>query len=436
LFGSALDFQRDPLTLLLQSRERYGDVVRYRFGPIAVYQVSHPDGVKHVLVTHRNKYHKGIFQQKFKLLGGEGLLSSEDEFWFRQRRLAQPAFHWQRLAALVQGMTEGAQEVERRWETFLREGHELEITTEMTRLTLQIVGRVLLSTDLSQRNDQLRRNLLIALEHIDYRMSKPFSFPEVIPTRRNRRFIRALSQLDAFVFGLIRERRAAQSDMGDLLAMLLLAHDEETGETMSDRQVRDEVMTILLAGHETSGVALAWTWYLLSQHLEVERRLHAELDAVLGGRTPSFDDLPQLRYTRMVIEETLRLYPPAWGIARQSIAQDEIGGYHIPKGVQLMVSQYVTHRHPDFWERPEAFEPERFRPECTAKRPKFAYYPFGGGPRVCIGNQFALMEMQLILATLAQRYQLSLVPGHRVEVQPLIILRPRYGMRMMLRERQ
>jgi cytochrome P450 len=224
--------------------------------------------------------------------------------------------------------------------------------------------------------------------------------------------------------------------MGDLLATLLLARDEETGETMSDRQVRDEVMTILLAGHETSGVALAWTWYLLSQHLEVERRLHAELDAVLGGRTPSFDDLPQLRYTRMVIEETLRLYPPAWGIARQSIAQDEIGDYHIPKGVQLMVTQYVTHRHPDFWERPEVFEPERFRPECVAKRPKFAYYPFGGGPRGCIGNQFALMEMQLILATLAQRYQLSLVPGHRVEVQPLITLRPRYGIRMMLRERQ
>jgi cytochrome P450 len=207
--------------------------------------------------------------------------------------------------------------------------------------------------------------------------------------------------------------------------MLVLACDDETGEMMSERQVRDELMTMLLAGHETSGIALTWAWYLLSQHPEVERRLHTELDTVLGERTPSYDDLAQLRYTRMVIEETLRLYPPAWGIARQCIAPDEIRGYEIPNGAQLMVSQYVTHRHPDFWERPEAFEPERFRPECAAERPKFAYYPFGGGPRLCIGNQFALMEMQVILATLAQRYQLSLVPGHPIEVHPLITLGPR-----------
>jgi cytochrome P450 len=362
-------------------------------------------------------------------------LSSEDDFWRRQRRLAQPAFHRQRLAVLAEGMSKAAQDLGEHWRAYLTDGRPFELSEQMTRVTLQIVGQALLSTDLTGEQDALRRDLLIALEHIDYRMNNPFSLPEQVPTKRNRHFTRALRELDRFVFTLITQRRRQGDDTGDLLSMLLLARDEDTGDGMDDQQVRDEVMTMLLAGHETSAMALTWCWYLLAQHPEVEQQLHAELGAVLAGRAPGFDDLARLRYTRMVIEETLRLYPPAWGIARQSIEEDEIGGYRIPKGVQLVVSSYVTHRHPDFWERPDVFDPERFTPERSIDRPKFAYYPFGGGPRGCIGQNFALMEMQLILATLAQRYRLRLVPEHPVEVQPVVTLRPRHGIMMRLHER-
>ena len=266
-------------------------------------------------------------------------------------------------------------------------------------------------------------------------MNNPVSLPQAFPTKRNRRFKRALRELDTFVFGLIGKRRREGDDSGDLLSMLLFARDDNTGEAMSGRQVRDEVMTMLLAGHETSAMALTWAWYLLSIHPEIEHRLHEELDSVLGGRIPGFDDLSQLPHVRMIVDETLRLYPPAWGVERQSIDEDEIGGFRIPKGVQLFVSSYATHRHPDFWESPDLFDPERFLPERSKERPRFAYYPFGGGPRKCIGSNFALMEMQLILATLAQRYRLAVVPEHPVEVQPVITLRPRHGIMMTLNER-
>ena len=305
----------------------------------------------------------------------------------------------------------------------------------MSHITLEIVGRALLGTDLDGTNAELRRNLVIALQYIDYRVNNPVSLPKAFPTKRNRRFKGALGELDNFVFGLIGKRRREGDDSGDLLSILMFARDENTVEGMSDRQVRDEVMTMLLAGHETTTMALTWTWYLLSLHPEIEHRLHEELDSVLGGRPPGFDELSQLPCVRMIVDEALRLYPPAWGVERQSIDEDEIGGFPIPRGVQLFVSSYATHRHPDFWESPALFNPERFLPERSRERPKFAYYPFGGGPRKCIGSNFALMEIQLILATSAQRYRLAVIPEHPVEVQPVITLRPRYGIMMTLNER-
>ena len=258
LWGSVFEFLHDPLSLMLRCRERYGDVVRYRMGPTSLYQISHPDGVEHVLQTHHKKYHKGVFHKIVKLLAGEGLVSSEDDFWLRQRRLAQPAFHRQRLAALAESMTKAAQETAERWQGYLKSGQEFEVSDEMKRLTLQIVGQALLSIDLSTHNEELRHNFLVALQHIDYRMNNPLSFPEFILTNRNRRFRQALRELDTYVFSLISQRRKQGGDVGDLLSMLLLARDEDTGESMSDRQVRDEVMTILFAGHETSAMALTW----------------------------------------------------------------------------------------------------------------------------------------------------------------------------------
>jgi cytochrome P450 len=302
----------------------------------------------------------------------------------------------------------------------------------MSRLTLSITGRALFSRDISDEADEIGQAMTQLLRHFNYRFEHFFTFPESIPTLRNRRFWKTLRTMDAVAYGIIKERRRSGQDKGDLLSMLLQARDEETGEGMNDKQLRDEVTTFLGAGTETTAVMLGWTWYLLSTHLEVDRKLRAELTEVLGGRTPNAEDLPNLQYTRMIIEEALRLYPPAWANSRTALSEDEIGGYIIPVNSMVAMSPYVTHRDPRFWENPEEFDPERFTPEQSAGRPRYAYFPFGGGPRQCIGNEFALMEAQLVLATVAQQYRLRLVPDHRVEPYPIFTLRPRYGLLMTL----
>jgi cytochrome P450 len=305
----------------------------------------------------------------------------------------------------------------------------------MMRLTLKIVSVALFSTDISADADRLGQAVRETFEHVSYRMNHAFSLPESVPTRRNRRFKQSLRLLDEMVFGLINRRRRTGEDKGDLLAMLLAARDEDTGEGMSNQQLRDEVMTLILAGHETTGAALSWTWYLLSQNPEARSKLQAELDNELNGRTPAFEDLDRLAYNRMVFAESMRLYPPAWGLPREAIGDDTLGGHHIPARSLVNLSQWVTHRHPDFWEKPEQFDPERFTPERSEGRPRFAYFPFGAGARQCIGNNFALMEAQLALATLAQRFTLDLVPGHPVEPDPTFTLRARHGMMMRIKER-
>ena len=436
LFGNLYDVRRDPLRFYLEAQRHYGDVVRLRsFYPFTWHLISHPDDIEHVLRGNYQNYPKGMLIKQVAALAGQGLVTSEGELWLRQRRLAQPAFHRQRLAALAGTMAGAAEALVERWHAPAMREQPIDVAVEMMRLTLQVVGQALFSTDISGAADAVGRAMPVALEHIDYRMTHIKLLPDRFPTPRNRRFWQAKRTLDQVVYNTIEERRRAGTDQGDLLSMLLLARDEETGTGMSDTLLRDEVMTILVAGHETTAVALSWTWYLLAQHPEVERRLHAELDAVLGGRTPTFEDLPSLPYTKMVIEETMRLYPPAWGMVRQAREADEIGGYHIPANSIIAIVQYVTHRHQDFWDRPEEFDPERFTPERSASRPRFAYFPFGGGPRQCIGNNFAMMEAQLILATVAQRYRLRLVPGHPVEPRPMLTLRPRYGIRMTVQGR-
>jgi cytochrome P450 len=410
---------------------KLGDVVRIQIGFWSIYFFSHPDHIKHILQDNSQNYSKGEVAEFFKPLIGEGLATSEGALWRRQRRLAQPAFHRQRLATFAAIMTDCTVSMLERWRTHTENGQPLDVAAEMARVTFDIVGRTLFSTDISSRADEVRRALTTAREHIIRQANFPLSLAK-LPTRRNRRFWQAIHVLDQVVYSIIAERRRERKNTGDLLSMLLLARDEETGEAMSDKHLRDEVITFLLAGHETTAIALTWTWYLLSMHPEVERKLRAELAEVLGGRTPTAKDLPNLKYTRMVIEEALRLYPPGWIMSRNAIGDDEIGGYHIPAKATVVMSQYVTHRHPAFWENPEGFNPERFTPECSAGRPRYAYFPFAGGPRQCIGNEFALMEAQLVVATVAQQYRLHLVPGHPVEPNPVLILRPRDGLMMTL----
>ena len=432
LLGSTREMRHDPLRFGLAMTEQYGDVVQIRFFIWPAYLVSHPDGIKHVLQENKQNYNKDLIPYKiFKPLLGKGLVTNDGKSWLHQRRLMQPAFHRKRLDAFGLLMTDATVTMLDQWQDFATREQPLDIAAEMLRLTLRIVGQTFFNIDLSDETHIVGQAVTTVNQlHSDY-IYAPFP-PLHIPTPRNRRLQVSYRALDQVVRGIITNRRSHNTDTGDLLSMLLLARDEETGQGMDDQQVRDEVITLLIAGYETVSTALTWTWYLLSQYPDVERQLHAELDTVLGGHLPMVQHLPRLSYTRMVLEEALRLYPPAWIFGRKAIAEDEIGGYFIPANSMIVLSPYMTHRHPAFWGDPEVFEPERFTPERSAGRPHYAYFPFGGGPRVCIGNNFALMEMQLILATVAQRYKLRLVPGHTVEPEALLSLHPRYGLPMML----
>jgi cytochrome P450 len=417
---------------------RYGDVVHFRILFWPAYALYHPDHVKQVLQENHRNYNKDFFMMKVvaNQIFGNGLFTNDGDSWLHQRRLMQPSFHRKRLADFGKLMTGATVAMLERWQRTAPSDAPLDIPLEMMRLTLRIAGLALFSLDLSNELDTVGRTFTAIGPLLSKYANLPFP-PLWVPTPSNRRLQAGLNTLNTIVYAIIEERRNRPADRNatDLLWMLLSARDEETGEGMSDQQLRDEVMTLLLAGHETTATVLTWTWYLLSQHPEVERRLHAELDTVLLGQLPTVEHLDALPYTRMVIQEALRLYPPAFGLTRHAIAEDEIGGYRIPANSMIFVSQYCTHRHPAFWEEPEVFDPERFTPERSAGRPRFAYFPFGGGPRQCIGNTFAMMEAQLVLATVAQRYSLRLVPGHRVEPQVLITVRPRYGLPMTLHPR-
>ena len=423
--GQMYAFSRDPLTLLKGLARDYGDVARFKAGPQSIYLLSHPDHVRDLLVTHNARFKKGRALQRAKRLLGEGLLTSEGEFHRRQRRLAGPAFHKQRVAGYGRVMVEYAEKVSARW----RDGEELDISEEMMRLTLAVVGKTLFDAEVESDADEVGAALTEVMNLFGYLML-PFSeLLEKLPLPPRRRFLRARARLDAVIYRIIEERRREGRDRGDLLSTLLDAVDEEGDRTgMTDEQLRDEVMTVFLAGHETTANALTWAWYLLAQNPEAEARLHAELDEVLaGGRLPGPDDVPALRYTEMVVAETMRLYPPAWALGRLALEDHEVGGYTIPRGSLVLVSQYVIHRDPRFWPDPERFDPERFAPEAKAARPQFAYFPFGGGPRRCIGEGFAWTEAVLILATLARRWRARLVAGRAPEVLPRITLRPGPG---------
>ncbi len=432
ILGNLAAFRARPIQFLCETAKEYGDLPYFRLGPYHAYLVNHPDFVQDILVSNQANFTKSRALQRAKILLGEGLLTSEGKFHLRQRRLVQPAFYRDRLAGYAAVMSDYAVRLRDRWSA----GSTLDISHEMMRLTLAVVGKTLFSADVESEAPEIGQALTTVLKMFRMLML-PFSeYLEKLPLPSIRRFEKARDRLDQTIYGLIRERRKSGEDAGDLLSMLLLAQDEEAdGAGMTDTQVRDEALTLFLAGHETTANALTWTWYLLSQNPDCEARLHQELDSVLAGRLPQMPDLPQLRYTEMVFAEAMRLYPPAWAIGRMSKAPFDLGGVHIGAKSICILSPYVMQRDPRWFPEPERFDPERWTPEARDSRPKFSYFPFGGGARVCIGERFAWMEGVLILATLAQKWKLRLADGQRVEPLPLITLRTKYGMRMIIQNR-
>ena len=430
LLGVLPKFRKDPADYLQAVARTYGDLAYMRLGPQHAYVVSHPDWIRDILITNQNNFTKSRILERAKVLLGDGLLTSEGEFHTRQRRLVQPAFHRDRLAHYAREMVACAQKARDGWSAA-----EMDMHREMTRLTLAIVGRTLFSADVSSEADEIGAAMTEIFSLFDTLLMPFADWLQKLPIPPVRRFEKARDKLDRIVYGLIAERRASGADTGDLLSTLLLARDDDSSR-MTARQVHDEALTLLIAGHETTANALTWTWYLLSQNPQVEERMHAEIDGVLRGAPPAFDDTQRLPYTTGVFAESLRLYPPAWAIGRRARQDYSVGGYTIPARSILLMSPWAVHRDPRWFADPERVNPERWRPEEVEKRPRFAFFPFGGGARVCIGERFAWAEGVLVLATIAQRWKMRLVPGHVVAMQPVITLRPRHGMKMTLEKRE
>jgi cytochrome P450 len=433
----------DPLGLLARTHASHGDIVKIHLGPYPIYLLFDPEHVLHVLQKNPANYLKDGYEHLEPMVG-RGLLSSEGELWREQRRLIQPAFHKRRIEGMAKTMTDATGAMLARWREHLRrepKGEPVDVNREMSRLTLEIVGRTLFGSGFSEEAAVRGEQALALVFRLGF--DRAGRFPQIpfgVPTPKNLRYRRAIRIMDDLVYSLIDGRRTAGTSggEGDLLDMLLSACQTE-GDGMTEKQLRDEVLTILAAGYETTAKALCWTLYMLDENPEAAQRLREELDEVLGGRTPAADDLPRLVYTRMVLQESMRLFPPVWGLSRLLKEADEVGGYRIPKGNRVIVSSYVTQRRPDLWPDPERFDPERFREAPHMDRPppglpRYAYFPFSGGPRQCIGANFASMEAVLVLATIAQVFELSVVPGHPVEPEPSFTLRPRHGLPMALRE--
>jgi cytochrome P450 len=424
LLGALIMPGRNPLELFTRMAAKYGDVVHFKLAGERAYFINTPQLIRDVLVTHQRNFTKSRGLERAKKLLGEGLLTSEDPAHVRHRRLIQPVFHRERIASYGNVMVDRAARMRERWQ----DGATIDAAREMMRVTLAIVGQTLFDSDVESRADEVGVAVTEVLESFWLHLLPGSDVLERLPVGPLRRARAARRRLDALIYAMIADRRASGRDHGDLLSMLIAAHDD--GATMSDRQIRDEAMTLLLAGHETTANALTWTWYLLSEHPEIEARLHAEIDRELAGRLPQMADLPRLPLVDRVITEAMRLYPPAWVIGRRVIADYTLAEYPVPPRSIVFMSPYITQRDARYFPDPLRFDPDRWTPQFKAALPAFAYFPFGGGTRKCIGDQFALMELALVLCTVAQQWRLRLVPGHPVVTQPLITLRAKHGMMM------
>ncbi len=435
LLGCMRPMQNDPLNFYQQTWKEYGDYVRIRIVPrMYLYYLADPIAIEHVLSENHKNYRKpDFFNKPVRMLAGNGIITSEGNFWLRQRRLSQPAFLRNQVVKFGPLIGAAAERLIREWEQGGAE-QTIDIVPEMMRLGLRIAGTTLFSTDISGEADSIGDAFRVTFGQVSAMMNGKPRLPLWVPTRRNREFRRSKELIDRVVLELIESRRAGEP-MHDVLGMLLAAQDKESGTGMTDQQLRDEVITLLTAAHETVGATWSWALHLLAEHQDVQQALRDEASGRLSGRTPTVEDLPHLPLATAVFEESMRLYPPAWGMPRESIDADEINGYPIPAKALVTVSQLVAHRHPAFWKEPDKFDPSRFLPGAGLDRPKFAYFPFGGGPRVCIGNHFALIEGPLVLAALAQRFHFTSAPGHVVIPDPTFTLRPKTGVRMIVRRR-
>jgi cytochrome P450 len=422
--------QQNPLDYFTAMAQEYGDVSGMRIGKFRSLFINHPGLIEDVLVNNSRKYHKGRILQANKYLFGEGLLTSEGDFWLRQRRLAQPAFHRARVSAYAATMAEYTEQLIATW----RNGEERDIHQEMMQLALRIVGKTLFDADVTRDAKEVGETLDILL-HIAANFGRTILVPLWVPTPRNIRAKLGIKRLEKVIYRIIADRRASGRYTGDLLSILLQAQDED-GTHMNDRQLRDETITLFLAGHETTANTLSWTWWLLAQNPAVEKKFHEELDGVLGGRAPTVDDLPKLTYLSQVLTESLRLYPTAWGMARLAAEEHEIAGYPVRPGYGVAFAQWVMHRDARWFDAPLEFRPERWENGLAKQLPRFAYFPFGGGPRQCIGNTFALMEASVVLATVGQRFRFTLAPDHKVTPLASITLRPKNGIQVRLEARR
>ena len=426
LFG---DRRRDPLAFFTKIARDYGDVSSLTLFDFRTLFINHPDDIEDVLVNKARKFEKGRVMKANMRLFGEGLLTSEGDFWLRQRRLAQPAFHRARVTAYGATMVEYAERAMRGWKS----GEMRDIHEDMMQITLQIVGKTLFNADLAREAKEVGETLEILLK-LAADFGKTILIPLWVPTPRNLRARMGIRRIEKIIYRIIAQKRAEGRDTGDLLSMLLAAQDED-GSRMTDKQLRDETITLFLAGHETTANALSWTFWLLAQNPEVEKKFHGELASVLSGRAPTVEDIPKLAYTANILTESMRLYPPAWGMARLVTEEVEVAGYKLVPGNGVACAQWVVHRDPRWFAEPERFLPERWEGDLARRIPRFAYFPFGGGPRQCIGNSFALMEATLILPTIAQKFRFKLVEGHPVKPLASITLRPQHGIRATLEAR-
>jgi cytochrome P450 len=428
LIGSLIEVSRDWLGFYRNCADEYGDVVRVHLAHVPVYLVVHPRDIETVLVTNAAKFTKSEDYRALARVLGRGLLTSEGDFWKRQRSLIQPAFHRQNILAYAEVMTRATSRMLDSW----KEKSERNIHEDLMRVTLEIVGQCLYGAEVTDAAERVGHAMEVVTGRFIINASLAMLFRFDIPVRFAFREWRAIRELNGIIGSIIRERRSSGQPREDLLDMLLRARDAD-GNPMSDVQLRDEVMTLFLAGHETTAIALSWACYLIAQNPDIEAKVAEELQAVLGGRVPTPEDLPRLRYTEMVLKETMRLYPAVWGIGRRALEDCELGGYRVPAGSNVFILQWRTQRDSRFFPDPDRFDPERWRddPVRSGKIPRFAYFPFGGGPRVCVGASFAMMEATLLLAMIQQRFHLEIVAGHPIEIFASVTLRPKYGIRVI-----
>lgn len=430
VIGSLLDFRREgALDFYHALWHRYGDVASAAIGPIKFVVVVRPEHIQHVLVKHPEKYVKGLSHEKLRVAIGNGILTLEGEKWYRQRKLMQPTYTPKNIKGFATIMTDESQNLIGRWQNQLPPDRVVDVNQEMTRTTMKVISRTMFGLDMDENFREAARALITLLEYTSASTNSLIDVPLFIPTAGNQRLKHAKQVLREFLMGVIQTRRTnGLSD--DLLSMLMSSRDEESGHMMTDEQLHDEALITFFAGHETTASLLTWTWYLLSKNPEVEAKLHAELASVLNGRTPTLDDLPNLTYTRMILDEALRLYSPVPLLARDAVEDDELAGYHIPKGTMVVAMPYATHRHPQYWQKPLEFYPEHFEAAAVAQRPRYAYFPFGSGQRICIGLHFAHMEAALILADVAQRFQLRLAQPNDGRLSYVGVARPKQPIMM------